>query len=61
MNKESKPVAAEAETLPCTHPFLETLAELATWCFLAFGVVGVALLWKHIIWAHIIPRALGAN
>ena len=45
MNKESKPVAAEAETLPCTHPFLETLAELATWCFLTFGVVACLLFW----------------
>ncbi|EIU3553149.1 TPA: hypothetical protein L4970_005955 [Pseudomonas aeruginosa] len=61
MNKESKPVAAEAETLPCKHPFQEMLPALAVWIFLAFGVVGVALLWKHIIWAHIIPRALGAN
>ncbi|HDY5910412.1 TPA: hypothetical protein RQ822_004720, partial [Pseudomonas aeruginosa] len=49
MNKESKPVAAEAETLPCTHPFLETLAELATWCFLTFGVVACLLFWMGMI------------
>ncbi|QFZ03473.1 hypothetical protein [Pseudomonas aeruginosa] len=49
MNKESKPVAAEAETLPCTHPFLDTLAELATWCFLTFGVVACLLFWMGII------------
>ncbi|KKJ55130.1 hypothetical protein [Pseudomonas aeruginosa] len=49
MNKESKPVAAEAETLPCTHPFLEALAELATWCFLTFGVVACLLFWMGMI------------
>ncbi|EPR8095566.1 hypothetical protein ACQYYX_29675 [Pseudomonas aeruginosa] len=41
--------------------FQKTLPALAVWFFLAFGVVGVALLWKHIIWTHIIPRAVGAN
>ncbi|WP_073655360.1 hypothetical protein [Pseudomonas aeruginosa] len=49
MNKESKAAAAEAETLPCTHPFLETLAELVTWCFLTFGVVACLLFWMGII------------
>lgn len=37
------------------------LPELAVWCLLAFGVVGSLLLWMHIIWVHIIPRAVGAN
>lgn len=48
---------AEAKTTARKRP----ANALAVWIFLAFGVVGVALLWKHIIWAHIIPRALGAN
>ena len=61
MNKESKPVAAEAETPPRKHPFQKMLPELAVWCLLAFGVVGSLLLWMHIIWVHIIPRAVGAN
>ncbi|HFS0487148.1 hypothetical protein [Pseudomonas aeruginosa] len=52
---------AEAKTTARKHPFQKMLPALAVWFFLAFGVVGVALLWKHIIWAHIIPRALGAN
>lgn len=37
------------ETLPRTHPFLETLAELATWCFLTFGVVACLLFWMGMI------------
>ena len=61
MNKESKPLAAEAETPPRKHPFQKMLPELAVWCLLAFGVVGSLLLWMHIIWVHIIPRAVGAN
>ncbi|SUG12443.1 hypothetical protein [Pseudomonas aeruginosa] len=61
MNKESKPVAAEAEKPPRKHPFQKMLPELAVWCLLAFGVVGSLLLWMHIIWVHIIPRAVGAN
>ncbi|HBO1440438.1 TPA: hypothetical protein L4F23_005940 [Pseudomonas aeruginosa] len=52
---------AEAKTTASKRPFQALLPALAVWIALAFGVVGVALLWKHIIWAHIIPRALGAN
>ncbi len=34
---------------PCQHPFLETLAEVATWCLLIFGIVACLLFWMGII------------